>query len=300
MRWRPRRVIAAALVGVLAGAAAQCSAAAAAHDGRALLGLINDYRASAQRCGGQEVAAAGPLAPDTTLADAPLVAGSALHEALRAAGYAASRSAAITLTGPRDAAAAMQLLAQHYCAALSSARYAEIGIARDGEHWRIVLAQPLLASDLGSPREAGQRVLELVNAARAQARQCGDQAFAAVPAVAWNARLMATALAHSRDMARRDDFAHVGRRGDRVGARLRRHGYDWRTVVREHRRGPRFGAAGDGRLAGQPRPLRQHHERQLHRDGCGLRDRSQQRRDDLLDTGVCQPPAARPALKSRR
>ena len=230
MRWRPRRVIAAALVGVLAGAAAQCSAAAAAQDGRALLGLINDYRASAQRCGGQEVAAAGPLAPDTTLADAPLVAGSALHEALRAAGYAASRSAAITLTGPRDAAAAMQLLAQHYCAALSSARYAEIGIARDGEHWRIVLAQPLLASDLGSPREAGQRVLELVNAARAQARQCGDQAFAAVPALAWNARLMATALAHSSDMARRDDFAHVNRRGDRVGARLRRHGYDWRSV----------------------------------------------------------------------
>lgn len=214
----------------LGALAALCTTGAAAQDGGALLGLINDFRASAHRCDGKAVAMAGPLAPDAALARASVAEGGDLGEALRAAGYAASRSAAIVLTGPHDAGMAMQLLARHYCAALSSANYAEIGIARDGDRWRIVLAQPLLASDLGTPLEAGKRVLDLVNAARAQPRQCGDRAFAAAPPLAWNAKLASTAQAHSRDMAQRDQFAHVGRRGDEVGARASRHGYDWRAI----------------------------------------------------------------------
>lgn len=113
---------------------------------------------------------------------------------------------------------------------LSSARYSEIGIARDGTRWRIVLAQPVLSPDLGSSREAGMRVLERVNAARAEPRSCGDRAFAAAPPVAWNAPLAATAQAHSSDMARRDYFSHTGADGSRVGERARRHDYDWRAI----------------------------------------------------------------------
>ena len=110
----------------------------------------------------------------------------------------------------------MRVLAENYCLELSSARYSEIGIARDGARWRIVLAQPVLSPELGSSRKAGMRVLELVNAARAEARSCGARAFAAVPPVEWNARLATTALAHSSDMARHDYFAHAGRDGTQV------------------------------------------------------------------------------------
>ena len=216
------------LGGALFVAGAMWTAAAAAQDGDALLGLINDYRASAHRCAGEPAAISGPLAADAALARA--APGGNLQEALQAAGYAAARSLAITLTGPDDAGSAMRRLAGSYCRELSSGRYSEIGIARDGARWRIVLAQPLLSPDLESWRDAGMRVLDLVNAARAEPRRCGDRPFSAVPPVAWNARLAATALAHSSDMARRDYFAHAGRGGTQVGARATRHGYDWRAI----------------------------------------------------------------------
>ena len=203
---------------------------AAAQQTGALVDLINDFRASPHRCDGKPAPIAGPLTPDAALANVPASAGGQLQEALQAAGYAATRSVAITLSGPRDAAAAMRLLAEHYCGPLSSPRYSEIGVARNGDRWSIVLAQPVLSPDLGSSGEAGMRVLELVNAARAEPRNCGDRRFAAVPPVEWNATLAATALAHSSDMAQRNYFAHAAPDGGAVGDRATRHGYDWRAI----------------------------------------------------------------------
>ncbi len=215
----------------LCAAGALCTTAATAQQQTdELLGLINDRRASAQQCAGKPVAMAGALSVDDALANAPPVAGRELRQALRSAGYSASRSLTITLTGPRDAASAMRVLAKNYCRQLSSSRYSDIGISRDGRHWRILLAQPVLSSDLGPWRAAGMQVLELVNAARAEPRRCGKQDFDAAPPVAWNAKLAATALAHSSDMARRDYFAHEGPRGSRVDTRASRHDYDWRTI----------------------------------------------------------------------
>ena len=216
--------------GALFVAGALWTSAAVAQGSDALLGLINDHRASAHRCAGKPAPMAGPLAADAALANATLAARGKLTEALQAAGYSAARSLAITLTGPGDAGSAMRVLAENYCLELSSARYSEIGIARDGARWRIVLAQPVLSPELGSSRKAGMRVLELVNAARAEARSCGARAFAAVPPVEWNARLATTALAHSSDMARHDYFAHAGRDGTQVGVRATNHGYDWRAI----------------------------------------------------------------------
>jgi uncharacterized protein YkwD len=215
--------------GALVVIAALFTSASFARDD-ALLDLINDYRASAHRCDGKPAALAGPLAANVGLASAARAAGGEPGQALHAAGYAAARSLVITLTGPVDVPSAMRLLAGNYCRELSSARYSEIGISRDGERWRIVLAHPVLAADLGSSREAAMRVLELVNAARAEPRSCGNRAFVAVPPVEWNARLAATALAHSSDMASRDYFAHVGKDGKRVGARASRNDYDWRAI----------------------------------------------------------------------
>jgi hypothetical protein len=85
--------------------------------------MINDYRASDRRCAGNAMAMAGPLTPDAELADAPLRSGTDLQDALQEAGYAASRSVAITLSGAPDAAAAMPVLAEHHCRELMSPRY---------------------------------------------------------------------------------------------------------------------------------------------------------------------------------
>ena len=137
---------------------------------------------------------------------------------------------AIALSGPGDAAAAMRLLTEHYCATLSSRLYADVGVAREGPRWRVVLTQPQLAGNLGSSAEAGRRVLELVNAARAEPRSCGDQRFAAVAPLAWSASLARAAQAHSADMARHDYIDHVSPQGGPVGDRASRQGYRWRAI----------------------------------------------------------------------
>lgn len=217
-----------ALAALVAGLS--CAATAAARDSADLVGLINDYRAAPPPCAGAPMATTGPLTPSSALANAPALTGRELQDALRAAGYAAARALVITLSGPDDAAAAMRLLAERYCRELSSPRYAEIGIARVGKDWRIVLARPLLARDLGSAREAGMRILELVNAARAEPRDCGSRHFAVAPPLQWNAELAAAALAHSADMADGNKLSHAGQDGSRVGARAQAHGYDWRAI----------------------------------------------------------------------
>lgn len=215
----------------LAGpAAAQRAGDRGAAQAQALVGLVNAHRAAPPPCAGQPVKPAAPLAPDAVLAAARPAAGVPLQDTLRDAGYAASRSMAITLSGPGDAAAALQLLRERYCAALSSPMYAEIGIARDGRDWRIVMAQPVLSAGLGDWPAAGRRVLELVNAARAAPRTCGRQRFNAAPPLRWRDELASASLAHSRDMARRNAFAHEGEGGTQVGDRARAQGYGWRAI----------------------------------------------------------------------
>lgn len=66
-----------------------------------------------------------------------------------------------------------------------------------------------------------RRVLELVNQARAQARSCGDQRFAAAPPLAWNSALGALSQAYSRDMAARGYFGHLTPEGQTLAERLR-------------------------------------------------------------------------------
>ena len=75
-----------------------------------------------------------------------------------------------------------------------------------------------------------QDMLATVNAVRAQARQCGARGFfPAVQPLAWNCKLEAAALAHSRDMAERNFFDHYGSNGSNPGNRMTLEGYIWST-----------------------------------------------------------------------
>ena len=222
-RFRRCAVQLAAFAGLTAGMAS-------AQEESELATLINAYRDSSQTCEGRQTAASGPLAPDHVLARVQITAGGQLDDALKGAGYQAARAQAITLAGPTNPAAAMALIKQRYCRSLLSPRFAEIGVSRDGNTWRIVLARPLLSADLGEWREAGREILRLTNAARAEPRTCGERQFSAAPPLAWNATLASAALAHSRDMANRNYRRHAGKDGSQVGGRVSREGYDWRRV----------------------------------------------------------------------
>jgi uncharacterized protein YkwD len=195
-----------------------------------LVTLINAYRSKPQTCEGKKFSAAGTLAPDAALARVNPKRGEPLEEALRGAGYHAAHVQTITVTGPTTARGVMTFLQKQYCKALLTPRVAEIGVAREGNSWRILLAQPLLSPNLGDWKSAGMRVLKLVNDARSKPRSCGNDHFSAAAPLDWNAQLAAAALAHSSDMAKKNYFSHASPDGAEADERANRQSYEWQRI----------------------------------------------------------------------
>lgn len=194
-----------------------------------LVQSINAYRSQVQRCGGQASPELPPLASD------PRLVLSATHnidlqQAMSQAKYPMVNVQAITLSGPRDAQSAMQAVQESFCQVVLNPQYIDVGVSREGRDWRIVLARPLLSARLGDAAAEGQKLLELLNAARAQPRQCGGQAFAATTPLAWNAILGGAAEAHSRDMANNNYFDHKDRNGGTPGDRAELAGYSYQQI----------------------------------------------------------------------
>jgi len=76
--------------------------------------------------------------------------------------------------------------------------------------------------------EIQARALELINAARAEARACGERGdFEAAGTLGWDSRLEAAARTHSTDMAATGNFDHTGTDGSSAGDRIERSGYQW-------------------------------------------------------------------------
>lgn len=77
-----------------------------------------------------------------------------------------------------------------------------------------------------SPSQQEREVLRLTNLARATARQCGSQHFAAAPALRWNKALGKVARNHAADMARRRYFSHSSPEGLGSRGRMQQLGLD--------------------------------------------------------------------------
>ncbi|UAW97283.1 CAP domain-containing protein [Halopseudomonas nanhaiensis] len=220
-----------ALVGVLSsGAFSPAHAQNAAGDAEQLIHLVNQYRESGASCDGARRDGAAPLAPDDQLAQVNLEPGSSWQNVLREAGYQAARVQALQLSGPRDAEAAMDALRDRYCALMLDSAFSDIGVSRNGNQWQLVMAQPLVADDMGDWRAEGKALLEEVNRVRQQARQCGDQSYEAAAPLKWSDLLGEAALAHSRDMAERGYFSHGSPEGKQVSDRAVEQGYDFRQI----------------------------------------------------------------------
>ena len=215
--------IAAISLGLLLAMAARASEQAQ------LVESINAYRSQVQRCAGQASETLPPLATDPRLV-LSASGGEDLQAALARTAYPMVSAQAISLSGPRDAQAAMGMLQESFCQVVLDPQFVDIGVSQVGRDWRIVLARPLLSAKLGDWQVEGQRLLEQLNSARAQPRQCGGQAFAAAPPLTWNAELGAAAEAHSRAMANGNFFAHRGRDGRTPGDRAELAGYTARQV----------------------------------------------------------------------
>ena len=200
------------------------NAVTAAEDAR-LVESINLYRAEVRSCAGQSYEALPPLTTDSRLA-LPVRGGGDLQRELTTAAYPMLNVQAISLSGPRDAQAAVTVLQDNYCKVLLDPQFIDIGVSQEGRDWRIVVARPLLSAKLGDWQAEGQKLLELINEARNQPRQCGAQSFSATSPLAWNAALGTAAESHSRTMANGNFFSHLGADGRTPGDRAELAGYD--------------------------------------------------------------------------
>ena len=223
------RVLSFAVVVATLSSGLTFAGAAFATEETQLVQSINAYRSQVQRCGGQASPELPPLASDPRLV-LSATQNIDLQQAMSQAKYPMVNVQAITLSGPRDAQSAMQAVQESFCQVVLNPQYIDVGVSREGREWRIVLARPLLSARLGDAAAEGQKLLELLNAARAQPRQCGAQAFAATTPLAWNAILGAAAEAHSRDMANNNYFDHKDRNGGTPGDRAELAGYSYQQI----------------------------------------------------------------------
>ena len=165
--------------------------------------------------------------------------GDKLQQSLHSAGYRATRSGALSIMGAGVGARAAGILAgQSYCRQLQDPAMTEMGIHAGADQVWIVLAAPFAPSVAGSGQAAGQRVLLLVNQARAVPRNCGNRAFQAARPVRWNASLAEASRLHAEDMARHNYFSHSGRDGSDPAQRVERAGYNYRVTGENIAAGP--------------------------------------------------------------
>lgn len=202
---------------------------ALAADELQLIESINSYRSQPQRCGTQASNELPPLSADPRLR-LPASGAVDLQQAMTSAHYPMVNVQAITLNGPRDAAAAMQAIKESFCQVVLDPQFVDIGVNRVDRDWRIVLARPLLTAKLGDAQSEGQKLLAQLNTARSQARQCGSQSFGAAAPLAWNATLGTIAQDHSRDMANNNYLDHKDRDGRTPGDRAELSGYSGQLV----------------------------------------------------------------------
>jgi uncharacterized protein YkwD len=196
-----------------------------------LYSAINRVRAGQGNCAaGQNPPALKPQ-PALEQVARDLAQGGDLTRSLKEKKYRAMRSRAFSVKGESVGAQAEGILAkQSYCQTLRDAGMTDVGIYLDARQLWVVMAAPFAPSVSMPAKAAGQRVLELVNEARAAPRTCGDKAFKAARPVRWSDTLAEAARLHSEDMARNNYFSHSSRDGTTPAQRVERAGYRYRTT----------------------------------------------------------------------
>lgn len=156
-----------------------------------------------------------------------LAAGVPLRQAEQRAGYHATSSFSVSISAVPASGDISQSVATQFCAQVTNPAFREIGVWRQGSQVWIALAEPFAPPQTGERTMIAARVLELVNAARAHARRCGAESFAAAAPLRRNALLENSALAYAQDMARYAYMDHTGRDGSSPQQRISAAGYAW-------------------------------------------------------------------------
>jgi hypothetical protein len=195
------------------------------------VGVVNALRA--EGCGGVP-AAGSPARRDSALDAAARELGrnAKLADALARVGYEVASSSSFHVRGASDDATIRSMLEARYCERINDPKLVELGVYQSGDNAWIVMAgrseRPFTA--LQDPVRVAQRVLELINAARAEPRRCGADDFQPAPPLAMATALTAAASVHALDMAARGELTHDGSDGSDSGERMTRAGYTWQIA----------------------------------------------------------------------
>jgi uncharacterized protein YkwD len=187
-----------------------------------------------QGCGAGGVRAALQNSTKLQQAAQRIADGASLQNALAGVGYLAAHSTLIHISGTVSNADIERALAARYCGTLQDPSLQEFGAERRARDVWIVVAATVALPATGDAVLVSRRILELVNAARAAGRRCGNKTYAPVGALTLNAELSRAALEHSRDMAAHDDFNHRGHDGSSPATRVQRAGYGAHRMVGEN------------------------------------------------------------------
>jgi uncharacterized protein YkwD len=173
--------------------------------------------------------AAAPLRGNARLDEVAhhLAEGVPLRAAEQRSGYHAVSSFSVSISDVPASGDVSQIIATQFCAQVANPAFAEIGVWRQGSQVWIALAEPFSPPQGDDRALINRRVLDLVNAARAHARRCGAQSYAAAAPLSRNALLEQTALAYAQDMARYGYMDHTGRDGSSPQQRISAAGYAW-------------------------------------------------------------------------
>lgn len=163
-------------------------------------------------------------------AAALLNSGADLETSLRQAGYRATRSNVVRMTGKVSAEVLVAQLTESQCALIADPALLEIGVHLQPGSITVIFAAPFAPRVAVSNDEAGHQVLDLINKARAMARRCGDRSFPAARGLSYSPVLARAALVHASDMARNNFFSHDGSDGSKPAQRVERAGYRYRAT----------------------------------------------------------------------
>ena len=112
-------------------------ASAMANEESQLVQQINEYRSHVQRCGNQGSQELPPLASDTRLV-LPATNVGDLQQALARAAYPMVNVQAISLSGPKDAEAAMKAVRESFCRVVLDPQFVDIGVSNSGQDLSLI------------------------------------------------------------------------------------------------------------------------------------------------------------------
>lgn len=206
------------------------------------ISVVNALRKAG--CGGPPVVAEAVAASETLDEVARVLSRvGRLEDAFEDSPYPASSATSFHLRGSRADAAVREILTERYCRSVVDTRYEEIGVFGRGDETWIVLAARQAPPPVLDAAAVAAEVLELVNRARSEARDCGRERFDAAPPLRLSTALNEAAALHAQDMAGRGAAEHRGSDGSLAGDRIRRAGYAWRVSAENVAAGQRDAAA---------------------------------------------------------